>query len=190
MFCANLSGKNLINENNLKGKSNYSFQNIPLEIKGLKLSIMNNYIIPLFSKQWQTLYENLFFIHKYKNKIEKLYNLYKLDELVIYKDMLNLFEIMIEEHKILDDTEKRLYNTTTSKEQFATLIYKTKKIKLLPEYEIYDSILGKPKREKGQSYNLDLIKNIKDLLLNEKITYLAIKEQIEQKYETFITTII
>lgn len=186
MFCTNLSGKNLINENNLKGKSNYSFQNVPLEIKNLKISIMNNYIIPLFSKQWQTLYQNLFFISKYKNKVDKMYNLYKLDELVVYKDMLNLFEIMIEEHKILDDTEKQLYNATTSKEQFATLIYKTKKIKLLPEYEIYDSILGKPKREKGQSYNSDLIKNIRDLLVIENITYAVIKEQIERKYEGII----
>jgi len=178
LLSVSLSGKSLINENNLKGKSNYNIQNIPLEIQNLKIAIMNKYIIPLFSKQWKTLYENLFFIYKYKNKVDKLYNLYKLEELKVYKDMLRLFEIMVEEHKILDDTERRLYNTTTSKEQFVSMIYKTTQIKLLPEYEVYDSILGKPKREKGQSYSSELIKKIKDLLSKDNITYSVIKDTI------------
>jgi hypothetical protein len=178
LLCISLSGKNQINENNLKGKSNYNIQSVPLEIKNLKIAIMNKYMIPLFSKQWKTLYENLFFIYKYKNKVNNLYNLYKLDELKVYKDMLQLFEIMIEEHKILDDTERRLYNTTTSKEQFVSMIYKTTKIKLLPEYEVYDSIFGKPKREKGESYKSELIEKIRVLLTKDDITYSKIKDII------------
>ena len=59
LLCISLSGKNQINENNLKGKSNYNIQSIPFEIKNLKIAIMNKYMIPLFSKQWKTLYENL-----------------------------------------------------------------------------------------------------------------------------------
>jgi hypothetical protein len=178
LLCISLSGKNQINENNLKGKSNYNIQSVPLEIKNLKIAIMNKYMIPLFSKQWKTLYENLFFIYKYKNKVNNLYSLYKLEELKVYKDMLQLFEIMVEEHKILDDTERRLYNTTTSKEQFVSMIYKTTKIKLLPEYEVYDSIFGKPKREKGESYKSDLIEKIRVLLSKDDITYSKIKEKI------------
>ena len=92
--------------------------------------------------------------------------------------MLQLFEIMVEEHKILDDTERRLYNTTTSKEQFVSMIYKTTKIKLLPEYEVYDSIFGKPKREKGESYKSELIEKIRVLLTKDDITYSIIKEKI------------
>lgn len=176
LLCISLSGKSQINENNLKGKSNYNIQSVPLEIKNLKIAIMNKYMIPLFSKQWKTLYENLFFIYKYKNKVNNLYNLYKLEELKVYKDMLQLFEIMIEEHKILDDTERRLYNTTTSKEQFVSMIYKTTKIKLLPEYEVYDSIFGKPKREKGESYKSEIIEKIKVLLVRDDITYSRIKD--------------
>jgi hypothetical protein len=90
--------------------------------------------------------------------------------------MLQLFEIMIEEHKILDDTERRLYNTTTSKEQFVSMIYKTTKIKLLPEYEVYDSIFGKPKREKGESYKSEIIEKIRVLLTKDDITYSRIKD--------------
>jgi len=180
LLCISLSGKNQINENNLQGKSNYNIQSVPLEIKNLKVAIMNKYMIPLFSKQWKTLYENLFFIYKYKNKVNNLYNLYKLEELKVYKDMLQLFEIMIEEHKILDDTERRLYNTTTSKEQFVSMIYKTTKIKLLPEYEVYDSIFGKPKREKGESYKSELIEKIRVLLTKDDITYSKIRDIIMQ----------
>ena len=88
------------------------------------------------------------------------------------------FGILIEEHKILDDTERRLYNTTTSKEQFVSMIYKTTKIRLLPEYEVYDSIFGKPKREKGESYKPELINKIKNLLAKDDITYSKIKDII------------
>ena len=58
------------------------------------------------------------------------------------------------------------------------MIYKTTKIRLLPEYEVYDSIFGKPKREKGESYKLDLISKIKGLLAKDDITYAAIKDII------------
>ena len=101
-----------------------------------------------------------------------------MEELKVYKDMLRLFEIMVEEHKILDDTERRLYNTTTSKEQFVSMIYKTTQIKLLPEYEVYDSILGKPKREKGESYKSELIEKIRVLLSKDNITYSVINDNI------------
>ena len=51
------------------------------------------------------------------------------------------------------------------------MIYKTTKIKLLPEYEVYDSIFGKPKREKGESYNSELIENQNVTpILTEKIS--------------------
>ena len=57
LLCINLSGTNTINENNLKGKSNFNIQNIPLEIKNLKIAIMNKYIIPLFSIKWLTFFK-------------------------------------------------------------------------------------------------------------------------------------
>jgi hypothetical protein len=64
-----------------------------------------------------------------------------------------------------------------------TMVYKTTMIQLLPEYEIYNSILGKPKREKNQSYNQDIINDIKNLMMSlENINYNKIKEFIEKKY--------
>ena len=56
----NLSGINYINEHNLTGKNHNT--NIPFinKIQSLKNRVVNNYLIPLFSKQWNILNENVF----------------------------------------------------------------------------------------------------------------------------------
>jgi hypothetical protein len=51
-------------------------------------------------------------------------------------------------------------------------------IRLLPEYEIYDSILGKPNRDLNEKYNETIIRHIKTLLTYDDITYNKIKEYI------------
>jgi hypothetical protein len=51
-------------------------------------------------------------------------------------------------------------------------------IKLLPEYEIYNSILGKPKRELNQIYDQQIIEQIKEMLTQDNITFYKIKEYI------------
>jgi len=73
----NLSGISQSNGNvtNLTGKyfnynCNYSNkQIINTKIKKIKDKIIQNYLIPLFSKQWNTLKENIFFIDEIQNKI-------------------------------------------------------------------------------------------------------------------------
>jgi hypothetical protein len=62
------------------------------------------------------------------------------------------------------------------------MIYKTTMIRLLPEYEIYNSILGRPKRELSQKYNEEIIIDIKKMMTSEKITFNKIKEFIKNKY--------
>jgi hypothetical protein len=49
----------------------------------------------------------------------------------------------------------------------------TAMIQLLPEYEIYNSILGKPI---NQTYDEDIIEDIKTMLTQEDITFYKIKE--------------
>ena len=51
-------------------------------------------------------------------------------------------------------------------------------IRLRPEYEIYDAIFGKPKREKNQFYNDETIIFIKRALIQENISFKKIKEQV------------
>jgi hypothetical protein len=184
MFSIQLNGKNKINEITLKGKSNYSSYSPSIEIQKFKQDFLAFFILPLLNQEWQVLTENLFFLSKFKTK---LYKLGSSEDLILYFDIFSILEIIAEEHKQRIDIEKRLNQISSSKDQFLTFVYKTKRIKLLPEYEIYDSILGKPLRDKNQQYNLEIIQMIKELLQKEKINFQIIKESVLQMFENFIT---
>ena len=55
-------------------------------------------------------------------------------------------------------------------------------IKLKPEYELYDNILGKPLKINKQKYNDDIINDLQKWMIMDNITYEKIKELIENKY--------
>jgi hypothetical protein len=92
----------------------------------------------------------------------------------LYKNVIYAFEVMLNEHLQLSDLEKQMYKTN----DFTSIVYKTAMIKLKPEYELYDAIFGKPKRDKNQSYNDATISSIRHLLTRENTTFQKIKEQI------------
>jgi hypothetical protein len=170
-----LSGKNNVICNNLLGK-NDCIKGIPLEIKNLKIQIITNIILPLISKQWEQLYENMFFLENMKLKLDRYYQLYKMEDLLLYKDIVRAFENVFNEHTQLTDLEKKIYSSKA--DEFTSIIYKTTTIRLKPEYELYDAIFGKPKRDKNQMYNEEAIHLIKFLLNQENITFKKIKEQV------------
>ena len=62
-----------------------------------------------------------------------------------------------------------------------SMVFKTSMIRLLPEFEIYDSILGKPSRELNEKYDENIINHIRRLLGHDDITYHKIKEFIVSK---------
>lgn len=177
-----LSGKATNNELNLTGKTaNYS-SNIPLEIKNIKIQIMNNIIFPLFSKNWNILKENYFLVDNYKRKIDFYYDSYKLNDILIYKEILKLTDILCEKNVQLEEIEKNIYSSK-EKNSMLSLMYKTTMIKLKPEYEIYDNIFGKPQRSKNQFYNEDVINDIVKLLNTDGINFNKIKQTITNKYK-------
>jgi len=169
-----LCGKTVIQSNNLLGKTDNSHKGIPLEIKNLKIKIMNNIVLPLISKQWKQLHENMFFLENIKAKIDNYYKLYKTEDLLVYKDIVTAFELIFNEHRQLEDLEKQVYSGKMG--DFTSIIYKTTTIKLKPEYELYDTIFGKPRRDKNQTYNDSAIIFIRRALTQENITFKKIKE--------------
>lgn len=178
----NLSGINFYgNDLNLLGKYsynyNYNYSSTNSKIKKLKERILNNYLIPLVSKQWDVLKENIYFIDDIQNKIKYQSDINKSDELVPYNEMLKVFKVLIEKQKLLEDYDEKMNGNRDSNE-IMTMVFKTSMIKLLPEYEIYDSIFGKPKRELNEKYDDDVINKIKELLKEDDITYKKIKEQV------------
>jgi len=177
----NLSGSvfygntlNLLGSHTSYNNNNYLTNS---KIKKLKERILNNYLIPLVSKQWNVLKENIYFIDEIQHKIKYYSDIYKTDQLVAYNDMLNIFKVLIEKQKLLEDYDKNMNGNRDSNE-IMTMVFKTSMIKLLPEYEIYDSIFGKPKRELSEKYDDNVIKTIKELLKEDDITYRKIKESV------------
>jgi hypothetical protein len=177
----NLTGINDSNENNLTGKNDVKNVAFIYKIESLKTRIINNYLVPLFSKQWNVLNENIFFVDKHKDLLEKYYKTYQLSDLLVYIELIKILKMLVDEHNLLIDSEKQL-NNIKDPNDVVNMIYKTTMIRLLPEYEIYNSILGRPKRELSQKYKEEIIEDIKKMMTNEKITFNKIKEFIKNKY--------
>lgn len=174
----NLTGKNERNENNLTGKINEKSPNY--KINNLKKYIFTNYIIPLYSEQWEIINNNKLLIDETIKQINRYYKLYKLDDLVIFLEMLKIFKILIHKNDIINKLNNNSRNTY-DKNTVISMVYKTTKIIILPEYELYNSILGKP--DKNKPYNEDVINDIKILMSKPNTTYDSISDYINKKYK-------
>lgn len=174
----NLTGLITHNEINLTGKNTY-LTNSSLKINNLKKYILSNYIIPLYNEQWNTLNNNKLLIDETIKKINLYYKSYKLEELNLFLELLKVLKIVINKNELLNDLEDKT-KRTFDKNSVISMVYKTTRIKILPEYEIYNSIIGKP--NKKEPYNENIINDIKILLSKENITYDKIKEYINRKY--------
>lgn len=177
-----LSGKNDVNQHNLSGKGNKYISHIPYEIHKLKIRILDMFILPLLSKQWTKIQDNRFLLDSFKEKIDYYYKSYKVEELLLYKDLLSVFEILSDQQIQLEEVEKKLHSNETSKNQVMSLIYRTTMIKIKPEYELYNAILGRPSREKNEMYKEPIIKDIQKCMIMENISFQKMKEIITNKY--------
>jgi hypothetical protein len=183
-----LNGKSNYNEHNLLGKSKYGSQPPKTlnEIKKIKIRILNNYLIPLYKKQWKKLYENLFFLPKIKEKINVYKDFSNFEDLQLYIDLIQLLEIVIEKEKLLEkqnNNMKMRFSSTTeiNSPQAMSMMVQLTSIRLLPEYELYHSLFGKPKKETKETYEQNKINTIKKLLERENMDYQQMKNYFEEK---------
>ena len=167
-----LSGKKNVNLHSLSGL-NINNNKLLTELKMLKINILNNLIIPLISNKWDILHENICLLDNIKEKIQCYDNR---EDLIIYKEIIKAIEVIYLEHKQLEKLEQQVYGS----ENVSTMYYKTSLIKLKPEYEIYNVIIGKP--NKKEKYNDLIISDIKLLLKNNNIVFNTIREFIINKY--------
>ena len=180
-----LSGKSSI-PHNLIGKNKDIRSSVPAEIKKIKITIFNTYILPFLSKKWSYIRDNLFLLDQLKDKIDFYYKCFKLDELLVYKDMLYILDIFMQQYIQLEDMEKKLYGVSSSsgtKDQIISMVYRTTMIKLKPEYELYNAILGVPNRHENKMYKEDVIKDIQRYMIVENVDFQKIKEYITNKYQ-------
>lgn len=170
-----LHGESITNTFNLNGKvHNFQNDNANLNIEKLKREIIRQYMMPFYGSDWDMLSKNLLFIRKYAMKINYYANLYKMSDLLLYSDLLSVLEKFMESNKSVQNMEQKLY--TTEQKDIIKMMFKTSAIKLLPEYEIYNAIFGKPNRRDNEKYDSLVIKKIKKLYQQPGMTF----ERIEQ----------
>jgi len=159
----NLSGKQYNINLNLSG---YNFAKSIDNTDHFKIVFMDSLFIPLLAKDWKTLKENIIFTNKIKNSISQE-----------NQDLLKVIEHVLNEHEQLAELEKIMYG---SLDDF-NYLYKTTVLKLRPEYELYDMILGKPIFP-VEKYNESILTDILKLLEIKNINFKKTKEYIIQKY--------
>lgn len=174
---SSLTGK-ISTKNSLLGKNECKL--FPSQdLKKIKINLINNIILPLVSKKWNTLKENTFALESIKKKLDNYYKLFKNEDILLYLQIVNAFESVISEHDQLDELEKQTYG---SKNNVSTMVFKTALIKLKPEYELYNLILGKPDKKLNSTYNENIINEIQRLIANDNVTFQKIKDYILSKY--------
>jgi hypothetical protein len=173
--------KEMYNINNITG-INWSSNKNPIDVENLKIAIINKFIIPFISKNWKVLEENSIFIEKITQKIKFYSSIYNSEYLALYKDIMPIFEMIINQHLEINNLEKKIYNTNDT----ISLVIKTPFIKLKPEYELYNLILGKPNLHEGCSYNDVILQDITNILNIDDITFDKIKIYISNKYSNII----
>jgi len=173
-----ISGKNNTTMLSLKGSLNNSNENIPYEVRNLKISIMNLVIIPYMAHDWRKLEENIWFIEKLINKIDYYSSIYNNETLLMYKEVLMAYHTIIIQHIEIFNLEKKIvYNDVNN---VSSIVFKTSIIRLKAEYEIYNLIFGKP--QSGLHYNKIIIADILKLIQIDDITFDKIKNYILNKY--------
>jgi hypothetical protein len=180
-MASNLNGYTIFNPLSLTGKSLCSKQSPSFIIHSIKTKVISQFLVPLFSNQWSILMHNALLIDKYLVQLNELFKKYKLDELSVYVELLKVIKIVCHEHSLLLDAENN-FDYTKDPSNIVSMIYKTTSIRLLPEYEIYNSLYGRPSKEKKEVYNPDIINEIKHLLKKNHITYMKIKDYLFDKY--------
>lgn len=180
-MASNLNGYKIYNPLNLTGKPIGFKQTPSFLIHSIKTKIISQFLVPLFSNQWTILTENALLIDKYLAELNELYQKYKLDELMVYIELIRVIKITCHEHALLLDSENN-FNYTKDPSNIVSMVYKTTSIRLLPEYEIYNSLYGRPSKEKKEVYNPDIINEIQQLLKKSQITYMKIKDYLLNKY--------
>ena len=163
-----------------QGSSNQCGGHIPTEVIKIKATIMRVIIIPSLAKNWKVLEENLIFFDSIQAKLTKLVARYPCLGLDLYVDLLNAFQTSVFMHIEIASLENKLYGSDCS--TVTTLLFKTVMIRLRPELEFYNLVLGKPNLSAGEKYNTAVINDILLMLEVPNVTFEQMKNFITTKY--------
>jgi len=132
------------------------------------------------SNDWNTLEENLFMMEVFKEQIDEMLLRDPFAEVIIYKDLISVIEIAFMQQQEITHLEKRLYEGHG--DASATMVVKLDAMRLRPELELYDLILGKPDYKRAEIYDATIVKEITELMKMRRATFANISKCIKQKY--------
>ena len=163
----NSGNRYLHNKNNNKNNGNNDF--IPQDLAKLTTLLYNNIIIPLNNDHFDMVLKNEFIVHLIKKKLLK----YEKKNYETYNELIKCIDTIL---GILYENESYTNNIFKSQDKL-TYYVRTKPIRLLAEYELYNHIFGKPD---DFNYDKDKLNCIKCDLNNENATYESIKKHALQ----------
>lgn len=178
--CSGLGGKPG-NSITLKGTTNGNIEEPP-EVRSFKIMIYDMLILPYLAGNWQKLTENIIFLDNITNKLNYFLSLFPKNELLLmYKDIITAFETLVLQHMELNALENYL---SCGENDTSTMVFKTSMIRLRPEYELYNLIIGKPNLKGGENYSQAILDDIISILNLGELSFNRINEFILTKYRS------
>jgi hypothetical protein len=152
---------------------------IDLATTEIKTRVIDAIIIPYMSQNWKCLEENMFLLEMFNNEIDQIIARSPNTDMMIYKDLIGVIEVSFMQQIEITYLEKRLY---AGEDAAATLVVKLDAVRMKPEMELYDLILGKPDQKKGCSYEDAILTEIERLMKHKRATFANIRQYILYKY--------
>ena len=125
-----------------------------LQLSKVEQRVFDDFVVPLVNEDMDTLRKNLALLLFYREQLEKT------SDKSYFTDLIDFVSKGFELLEEVDELQKRI----NGEDVFGQLYVRTARIRLMPEYEIYNAILGTPKIRKGERYNMDVVAKIKKLL--------------------------
>tara|TARA_X000000950_G_C13668244_1_gene558825 strand:+ start:189 stop:719 length:531 start_codon:yes stop_codon:yes gene_type:complete len=165
-----LTGQAQINHINLTGQSLIQGTTQSYQVKRLKRVIFDKFITPLFSNKWEVLEDNYIVIDGLQARIDRYFKETQDPDLKMYRDLLSVVVDMFTKYRYFNSIDP----TYSSNKAMAQMIAMLPTVRLKPEYEIYNLILGKP--QKNEFYDDIKLSKISKLIKNENMTIKKIEQ--------------
>lgn len=179
-----LSGKSA-GANGLRGSSLNEYVSrgtATVGLIGIKTRVIDAIIIPFMSQNWKTLEENMFLIEVIKEEIDEILSRNPQEDITIYKDLMSVIELSFLQQQEITSLEKRLYE---GRNDVITMVVKLDSIRMKPELELYDLILGKPDYKRSAIYDATIVEEILRLMKIPRATFSNISSFIKNKYSLY-----
>ena len=178
---SSLSGKPWFKSGGLRGSSlmgTNSLTNIVNTVE-FKTRIIDSIMIPFMCQDWRKIEENMFLFGLFRDEIDRAVMKNPQADIYVYKDLITAVELAFEQQQEIACLEKQLYQ---GRDSASTMVVKLGTIRLKPELELCDLILGKPDYKKGEQHDTRIVEEVLSMMKTPRATFANISKYIKYKY--------